>query len=265
MAYDKIVDSTALDTALTDIADAIRAKTGKTDPLTIEQMPSEIEGISAGDPFAGFEMARSFTYSGGAPDEKFIANFARAISLDSAFFYARPQELIDVTVTSALTNMANFAREGRYPRKIIIRGDMSSVTKLSRAFDQTGNGGGVLTELVGLDFTSVTSAGSWVANQISLTTLEIKPDTVNISLPIPNSPLSAVSCVNVLNALKDRTGQDALTLTLKSTLTDAESGTINVNYVKLDAGTGLYVLCEQTEEGAMTIAAAITAKNWTIA
>lgn len=48
MAFDKIVDSTALDTALTDIADAIRTKTGKTTSLTIEQMPSEIESISGG-------------------------------------------------------------------------------------------------------------------------------------------------------------------------------------------------------------------------
>lgn len=48
MAYDKIVDSTALDTALTNIADAIRTKTGKTDPLTLEQMPSEIANIEAG-------------------------------------------------------------------------------------------------------------------------------------------------------------------------------------------------------------------------
>ena len=48
MAYDKIVDSTALDTALTDIADAIRTKTGKTASLTIEQMPREIESISGG-------------------------------------------------------------------------------------------------------------------------------------------------------------------------------------------------------------------------
>lgn len=48
MAFDKIVDSTALDTALTDIADAIRTKTGKISPLTIEQMPSEIESISGG-------------------------------------------------------------------------------------------------------------------------------------------------------------------------------------------------------------------------
>ena len=142
---------------------------------------------------------------------------------------------------------------------------MSHVTTLSQAFNQTGNSGGFLTELVGLDFTSVTSAGQWVDNQGVLTTLEIKPNTVNISLPIPNSPLSTTSCVNVLNALKDRTGQDALTLTLKSTLTDAEFGTINVSYVKLDADTGLYVLCEQTDEGAMTIADAITAKNWTIA
>lgn len=265
MAYDKVVDSAALDAAMTNIADSIRTKTGKTDPLTIEQMPSEIEGIESGNPFAGLEMARSFAYGGGAPDEKFIANFERAISLERAFFFAKPKELIDITVTSALTNMSNFARGGRYPRKIIIRGDMSSVTTLSQAFNQTGNSGGFLTELVGLDFTSVTSAGGWVDNQGVLATLEIKPNTVNISLPIPHSPLSATSCVNVLNALKDRTGQDALTLTLKSTLTNAESGTINVNYVKLDADTGLYALCEQTDDGAMTIASAITAKNWTIA
>lgn len=48
MAFDKIVDSTALDTALTNIADAIRNKTGGTDPLTLEQMPGEIEGIETG-------------------------------------------------------------------------------------------------------------------------------------------------------------------------------------------------------------------------
>lgn len=55
MAIDKAVDSTALDSALTDIADAIRTKTGGTDPLTLEQMPGEIEGIQSGglDPGTG--------------------------------------------------------------------------------------------------------------------------------------------------------------------------------------------------------------------
>lgn len=33
---------------LTDIANAIRGKTGKADPLTLEQMATEIEGIEAG-------------------------------------------------------------------------------------------------------------------------------------------------------------------------------------------------------------------------
>lgn len=48
MAFDKIVDSTALDTDLTNIADAIRTKTGKTGSLTIKQMPREIKSISGG-------------------------------------------------------------------------------------------------------------------------------------------------------------------------------------------------------------------------
>ena len=266
MAIDKAVDSIALDSALTDIANAIRTKTGGTDPLTLEQMPGEIEGIQSGDPFAGLEMAQTFTYSGGAPDEKFIANFARAVNLDNAFTASSPRELIDITVTSALTSMRQLAKGVRYPKKIIIRGDMSNVTNLYRAFNQTGNNGGFLTELLGLDFTSVTDAGLWLDNQNDLTTLEIKADTVNIALRISDcGNLTVESCINILNALKDRTGQNALTLTCHANLNTPDTGRLYVNYVKLDADTGLYVSCEQTDEGAMTIAGAITAKNWTIA
>lgn len=67
MAFDKIVDSTALDTALTDIADAIRTKTGKTAPLTIEQMPSEIESISGGS--SALESDPREIYQGTRPAE----------------------------------------------------------------------------------------------------------------------------------------------------------------------------------------------------
>lgn len=67
MAFDKIVDSTALDTALTDIADAIRTKTGKTSPLTIEQMPSEIESISGGS--SALESDPREVYQGTRPAE----------------------------------------------------------------------------------------------------------------------------------------------------------------------------------------------------
>ena len=49
MAIDKAVDSTALDNALANIANAIRTKTGGADTMTLEQMPSEIEGIESGE------------------------------------------------------------------------------------------------------------------------------------------------------------------------------------------------------------------------
>lgn len=48
MAYDKAVDSQALDGALGAVADAIRGKTGRTEPMTLEQMPGEISGIQTG-------------------------------------------------------------------------------------------------------------------------------------------------------------------------------------------------------------------------
>lgn len=51
MAFDKVVDSTALDTALTATADAIREKTGTADPITwLEELgfSEAIAGISAG-------------------------------------------------------------------------------------------------------------------------------------------------------------------------------------------------------------------------
>ena len=55
MAYDKAVDSEALDGALTGIADAIRGKTGGTGKLTLEGMAAAIAGISGGSA-SGFNV-----------------------------------------------------------------------------------------------------------------------------------------------------------------------------------------------------------------
>ena len=57
MAYDKIVDSAALDGALTGIADAIRGKTGSTEKLTLEGMATAIAGIQTGGA-SGIYMAQ---------------------------------------------------------------------------------------------------------------------------------------------------------------------------------------------------------------
>ena len=256
----------SINAAMTAIADAIRAKTGKTEPLTLEQMPSEIEGISSG----GSELERkvtSFVYYAGAPDEEFVAVLPNIASLQNAFALGGASVLksIDITVTNKLTNMYRFALNAYSVSTIILRGDLSGVTTYAQAFS-VGASRQTLTTVKGLDFTSATNVGGIFGNQSGLTTLEIKADTINISFSVVYSGmLSVESCTNILNALKDRTDQDALTLTCHANLKTADTGRLYVNYVKLDADTGLYVSCEQTDEGAMTIADAITAKNWTIA
>lgn len=53
----------ALTDKLTAIADAIRGKTGKTDGLTLDQMPGEIAGIQAGG--GGVEPTASYLVVGG--------------------------------------------------------------------------------------------------------------------------------------------------------------------------------------------------------
>lgn len=48
MPYDKVVDSATLDASLSGIADAIRAKTGGTESMTLDQMAEEIARIQTG-------------------------------------------------------------------------------------------------------------------------------------------------------------------------------------------------------------------------
>ena len=151
--------------------------------------------------------------------------------------------------------------------EIVFKGNFSKVKSVASAFSCAGTGvNKALKKIVGLDFTSVTNAVNVFVSQYGLTDIDIKANTVNVSLSLSDQPhLNIASCVNVLNALKDRRGQDALTLTLNAGLKTSDTGMIYANYVKLDANTNLYVSCESTDAGAVTIAEAITAKNWTIA
>jgi len=49
MAIDKAIDSTAFDSKLTSVADAIRSKSGKTSTMTLNQMPQEISALNVAD------------------------------------------------------------------------------------------------------------------------------------------------------------------------------------------------------------------------
>ena len=276
MAYDKVVDSAALDAAMTYTANRIRNKTGGTDQIAWDPTKGfgdAVDAISSGggNPFEVFESLQSFQLSNKSTITEFVANIPNVTSLRYSFAvsFANRLKRIGMTVSNKLTDVSFMLGNAAayYLNEIVFKGDFSKVKSVSTAFACSGTGiSDALKKIVGLDFTSVTNASNVFAAQSGLTDIEIKANTVNVSLNLTYQPhLNIASCVNILNALKDRTGQDALTLTLNAALKTADTGMIYANYVKLDANTNLYVSCESTDAGAVTIAEAITAKNWTIA
>ena len=275
MAFDKVINSTQLDAAMSYTADRIRAKTGGTDQMAWDSTKGFGDAVDAitggGNPFEVFESLQSFGLSNSSTITEFVANIPNVTTLRNSFALTTTNPLvrIELTVSDKLTdvsfmlsNMATY-----HLNEIVFKGDFSKVKSVATAFACGGTGINVaLKKITGLDFTSVTNASGAFGAQRGLTDLEIKANTVNVSLDLSYQPhLNIASCINVLNALKDRTGQDALTLKLNAGLKTADTGMIYANYVRLDANTNLYVLCESTDAGAVTIAAAITAKNWTIA
>lgn len=276
MAYDKIVDSAALDAAMTYTANRIRNKTGDTNQIAWDSAKGfgdAVDAISSGggNPFEVFESLKSFGLSNNSTITEFVANIPNVTSLQNSFASVRstPLSRIELTVSNKLTDISRMFGNvaAIHLTEIVFKGDFSKVTSVAYAFACGGTGiNDTLKKIVGLDFTSVTNADNAFSAQRGLTDIEIKANTVNVSLNLSDQrALNIASCVNVLNALKDRTGQNALTLTLNKALKTADTGMIYANYVKLDANTNLYVSCESTDAGAMTMADAITSKNWTIA
>ncbi len=261
------------ESSIRDIANAIREKNGTTTKYKVAEMGAAVRDLptGGGNPFEAFESLESFKLSSNSTITEVVANIPNVTSLRGSFANARftPLSKIEVTVSDKLTSISSMFGNIAVNNltEIVFKGDLSKVKSVSEAFACGGTGiNHSLKKIVGLDFTSVTNAGSVFASQAGLTDVEIKANTVNVSLGLNSQQaLNIASCVNVLNALKDRTGQDALTLTLNAALKTADTGMIYANYVKLDASTNLYVSCKSTDAGAVTIAAAITAKNWTIA
>ena len=261
------------ESSIQDIATAIREKNGTTTKYKVAEMGAAVRDLptGGGNPFEVFESLESFKLSDNSTITELVANIPNVTSLSRSFASTKstPLTRVELTVSDKLTDISlmfgNIA--AYYLTEIVFKGNFSKVQSVRNAFSCGGTGPNRnLKKIVGLDFTSVTNAGGAFVLQYGLTDIEIKANTVNISLDLSSQEaLNIASCVNVFNALKDRTGQDALTLTLNAALKTADTGMIYANYVKLDASTNLYVACESTDAGAVTIAAAITAKNWTIA
>ena len=283
MAYDKIVDSTQLDAAMSYTANRIRNKTGGTNRIAWDSAKGFGDAVDAISGSGSSEVDENWKYS-----NKMVFTNVSAPELGGTFEVTLPPNQTDFSSVfgryshfkhfivhsnaqpTSMMQMFTTANEGGV-YTITLDYDTSKVTTYQSCFSLGyGVWGAKFTTINGvLDFTSVTTTkgvGSMFMATKNLQYVTFAANTLGVSFnasAIPN--INDTSLLSLINCLKDRTGEDALTLTVASAWKTADTGRLYVSYVKLDADTGLYVLCEQTAEGAMTMADAITAKNWTIA
>ena len=275
MAFDKVIDSIKLDEALTYTANRIRVKTDSTDLITWDASKGfgdVIDSITSQDFLNFVQSLGYFQVTSANTATNLTLNIPNVTTLNRAFVIGnQPNNLkkIELTVSNKLTNMSDMFSNvsGGLLEEIIFHGDLSKVTNLNVAFACGGTGmNDNLKKISGLDFTSVTTATQLFNSQRGLVELDIKANTVGVALDLSSQrSLNLASCINVLNALKDLTGDTALTVKVHDNLKNADTGIFYTNYVKLDTTTNLYIDCESTDADAVTIAAAITNKNWTIA
>lgn len=283
MAYDKVVDSAALDAAMTYTANRIRAKTGGTDQIAWDSAKGfgdAVDAISSGG--GSSSVYENLKYS-----NKAVFTDVSVPELGDTFEVTMPPNQTDFSSIFGRnslfkhfivhSNAQPTSMRGAFsqvnngdPYTITLDFDTSKVTTYEGCFSfGYGAWGGHFTAINGvLDFTSVTTnrGASMFGATYALKDVTFAANTLGVNLDATDlSGINDTSLLSLINCLKDRTGEAALTLTVNNAWKTADTGRLYVTYVKLDAGTGLYVLCEQTDAGAMTVANAITAKNWTIA
>lgn len=245
---DKAVDSAALDSALTDIANAIRTKTGGTNSLTLEQMPGEIDKIGKLPEWFAYMSAP--TFAGVTIDKDLtidipLTSCTRPLSIFGN--YNNP-----TTINSGVKITINYAGQTDYMGSIggyiRWRGNNELIWNVDTS-KATGFGGFLSTpiqnELVAIrgtpiDFSSVESGiGKGVFNVPKCVFLRFAKQTLKVSIDMSYCySLDDESIQSILDGLADLADDTAQTLTLhadvKARLTDEQI-------------------------------AAVTAKNWTIA
>ena len=275
MAYDKVIDSTQLDAAMSYTANRIRNKTGGTDQIAWDSTKGfgdAVDAISGGGSSGVYENLKYATkvlFTNATLPDTFEVTLPD-MQKDFSYLFERVY-VKDIIVHSnaqptSMNSTFQYANLGNL-QTVTLDFDTSKVTTYQNCFAfGIGDWGANFTAINGvLDFTSATNVNMFAATH-HLKVVTFAANTLNVNFNASQiDNINDASLLSLLNCLKDRTGEDALTLTVANAWKTTDTGRLYVNYVKLDADTGLYVSCEQTDEGAMTMADAITAKNWTIA
>ena len=226
----------ALTDKLTNIADAIRGKTGKSDSMTLDQMPTEIAGIQAGgggeNPLDYANRLTNMFYGSNVPSGteikiSFGAKAGKAMDSTALQYFMRDLKgaksvKVDCGGEAPATmDMNSFARcaSAEYELEQI---DLSGaehllvVSNFTRCLEFRCG----LKEVLGsFDMTNCTTLSNIAAKCAALETISFKAGTIKKAIGIPDSPnLTDATIQNIIDGLADLTGGTAQTLTLHATV-----------------------------------------------
>ena len=232
-------------TKLTAIADAIRGKTGKSEGLTLAQMATEIAGIEAGgggDNPLDYANTVTGMFQGQVFDvDTICVSFGskatenlQSGALNKTLYRARGVKSIELCYegngnSSSLNAFASILSLDDTLERIVFSGSLS-VLKTVDCYRAFYNRAG-LREIVGeLNMTN-SSSTSYVSDMFfrceALETVRFTAGSIKVPISFAHSyNLTDATIQNIIDALADKTGGTAQTLTLHATvgakLTDAQ-------------------------------------------
>lgn len=221
---------------MTAIADAIRAKTGGTESLTLDQMAAEIAGIQAG---GGGENALDYSISPGVYTN---VNFGGGVELTVSFGSKTNVAVLANSFKNLFQNAS-----GLKSIKIIYGGknagivyglyafqmwetelELIDLTQLVNTISFNGdcsslfNGRQGLKQILGeLDLSSVWNLNLAFRSCLALEDVRFKAESIMKDITLSNSSLlNDASIQSVIDGLADMTGGTAQTLSLHSSVVD---------------------------------------------
>lgn len=263
MAVDKLVDSTQLDSDLTSVANAIRAKSGGSSQLAFPAgFVSEIGNIPSGggDQIVNLVKKAEGLFQQSALPEQVEIHFVYNVGSANSMI-RQSTGLKNLTLVSefGITNFLTFA----YACTSLETVDFSEL-KMANSVNHNGTFWSCsnLTTIIGLDFSGATNTANMFNGCSKLANLTVKQNSCSISVSYQWSPnLSDVSLVSVANSLVQGSG----TLTLHST-PKARCQSLMGTISQITDASGTYDFFTQDASGTVTLADFITnTKGWTLA
>ena len=228
----------ALISKLTAIAEAIRSKTNTTEKMTLDEMPSAIEGIQSGgdsENLLDYTVCFSNTFEGVCFDKENVtisfgkktntlsvsnifnstfnnASGIKKVKVETEAEFSTPISLMRMFRCSTADAIANDVLE-----EIDLTGiDHAVINNISNFVSGRKNLKRILGEL---DLSSVTSITEMVSTCSSLEDISFKASTIFVSVSFFGAPLlNDASIQSIIDGLADLTGSTAQTLTIQSSV-----------------------------------------------